>query len=89
MPRRDRVFGGDRQVYTIPAEHALNYGIRTTKRIPDPGRYGFWYQTISPREAWEQHRIRVMFPIPDPDVYGLPPVPFRKLPPPPDSLTGG
>jgi hypothetical protein len=68
-------------MYTIPSAQALNYGIRTTQRIPDPGRYGYWYATISPREAWEQHHIRVQFPIPDPKIYGLPPVPLRKLPP--------
>lgn len=84
--RQNRVRGGEREVYTITGEEALNYGIRTSKRMPNPDRYGYWYQTIPPHEAWEQYRMRYRFPIPDPNVYGRPPVPLHKLPPPGDLL---
>ena len=72
--------GSDHEIYMIQPDIARQYGILTGKPIPMPDRYGYWYKTIDQREAWNRYQIHTTFPIPDPAIYGKPPVPLRRIP---------
>jgi serine/threonine protein kinase len=80
QPRRRQPFVGtpNQTIETMQPAMALEFGIKATSPIPNPRIHQFWYRTITADEARARGYL-YSEPIPDPEVYGPPPVSIRKI----------